>query len=95
MNQKDVLMTIECKPDDIRGCINRLEEARKQFGDVDNLVLSMNATGDFEAAKKELYLSLVNNGWTKDQIYAMCGAAAAGSRPGGNLAKLMPGSEGR
>ncbi len=95
MNQKNALMALECSPTDIAGCVHRLENAKTQFGDVDNLILSMNPAAPNDDAKKELYLALVRNGWTRDQIYAMTIAGAggdgrAGGRPGGNLARLMP-----
>jgi hypothetical protein len=90
MNRKDVLMAVECKPADVQGCASRLEDARKQFADFDNLLLSMNASGDIDEARKSLYMALIRGGWTKDQIYAMTGGAAAGGRPGGNLARMAP-----
>jgi hypothetical protein len=96
MNEKNDLMAIECNPADVQGCVVRLENAKTLFGDVDNLVLSINATGNIDEAKKSLYMALVKNGWTRDQIYAMTGAGGGegrggGGRPGGNLARLTPG----
>ncbi len=94
MNQKNVLMALECSPADVAACVNRLENAKTQFGDVDNLILSMNPSAGSEEAKRDLYLALIRNGWTRDQIYAMTVAGAGGGRgggPGGNLARLMPG----
>lgn len=94
MNQKNVLLALECSPADVSGCVNRLENAKTQFGDVDNLILSMNPAAPSDEAKKNLYLALVRNGWTRDQIYAMTVAGAGqggrGGGPGGNLARLMP-----
>jgi hypothetical protein len=54
-----------------------------------------------DAAKQQLYLALVQAGWTKDEVYSMVGVTPRPSGPmqmpppgfgrlGGNLAKLQP-----
>jgi hypothetical protein len=92
MNQKNALLAIECIPAEVQGCVNRLEDARKQFGDKDNLLLLFSTGEKIDEAKKSLYMSLVKNGWTKDEIYAMVGVSPAGGTPGGrgNLSKVLP-----
>jgi hypothetical protein len=100
MNQKNTLLLLECDPADAQGCVSKLQNYKKQFGDSDNLVVSMKAgaADKIEAAKRTIYLALIKNGWTKDAIYAVFGASAgAGGRGGGgggNLAKLAPARQG-
>jgi hypothetical protein len=76
----------------VSGCVQRIEDARRQFGDKDNLLLFFTHNEKADEAKKSLYLSLIGKGWTKDEIYAMVGVGAAGSSPGarGNLSKVIP-----
>jgi hypothetical protein len=97
MNQKNTLLLFECDPADAQSCVTRLQNYKKQFGDTDNLVVSMKTgTADqIDAAKKTIYLNLVKNGWTKEQIYAVFGANAGGGgrgagAGGGNLSRLSP-----
>jgi len=90
MREQGVILAVDCKPDDLRGCVNRLESAKEELGGSDRILLSMNASGDITAKKKELYLTLVKIGWTKDEIYGMVGLNPNG-RPGGNLAIFSPG----
>ena len=92
MSEKNALLAVECGPADVQGCVNRLEGARKQFGKKDNLLLLFSTGEKMDEAKKSLYMSLVNNGWTKDEIYAMVGVSPTGSAPGGrgNLSKVLP-----
>jgi len=92
MNEKNTVLAVDCSPADVPGCVARLESARKQFNDTDNLLLTMNASGNIDDAKKSLYLALVKNGWSKDQVYAMTGVNLNG-RPGGNLSRFMPQTE--
>lgn len=89
MKAKSGLLIVSCVVGDPKGCVAKLEAARKTLGTSDNLLLSMTTGPKLDEAKRELYLSLIKNGWTRDQIYAMAGATVAG-RPGGNLQKLMP-----
>jgi len=96
MNQKNTLLLFECDPADAQGCVTRLQNYRKLFGDADNLVVSMRTNDRTEEAKKTIYLALIKSGWTKDQIYAVFGQtatpAAGGGRGGGagNLSRLTP-----
>jgi hypothetical protein len=90
MRDRSVVLAVDCKPDDVRGCVNRLESAKEELGGCDRILLSMNATGDFTEEKQELYLTLIKIGWTKDEIYGMVGLNPNG-RAGGNLAIFSPG----
>jgi hypothetical protein len=105
MNQKNTLLLFECDPADAAGCANRLQTYKKQFGDSDNLVMSVKRAPSesieafnksIDAFKKTLYLTLIKNNWTMAEIYAVCGASAGGGGgrgggpQGGNLSKLSP-----
>jgi hypothetical protein len=97
MNQKNTLLLFECDPADAAGCANRLQSYKKQFGDSDNLVMSVKRapSESIDAFKKTLYLTLIKSSWTKEEIYAVCGVTVApsggrGAAAGGNLSKLSP-----
>lgn len=101
MNQKNTLLLFECDAADAGGCVNRLQNYKKQFGDSDNLVMSVKRapSENINAFKKTLYLTLIKSGWTKEEIYAACGVTVAtggggggrgGGPAGGNLSKLSP-----
>jgi hypothetical protein len=97
MNQKNTLLLFECDPADAAGCANRLQSYKKQFGDSDNLVMSVKRapSESIDAFKKTLYLTLIKSSWTKEEIYAVCGVTVApsggrGGAAGGNLSKLSP-----
>jgi len=102
MNQKNTVLLFECDPADANGCAGRLQGYKKQFGDSDNLVMSVKRapTDRTDAFKKSLYLALIKGGWTKEEIFAVCGVTVAGSggRGGGpangNLGKLSPPQQG-
>jgi len=105
MNQKNTVLLFECDPADAQGCVNKLQNYKKQFGDSDNLVMSVKAAASdrIDAAKKTLYLALIKSGWTKEEIYAVCGVTVAtggggggrgGGPQGGNLSKLSPPAQG-
>lgn len=104
MNQKNTLLLFECDPADAQGCVSRLQNYKKLFGDSDNLVMSVKAAPSdrIDAAKKTLYLALIKSGWTKEEIYAVCGVTVAagggggrgGGPQGGNLSKLSPPARG-
>ncbi len=97
MNQKNTLLLFECDPADAAGCVTRLQSYKKQFGDSDNLIISIKRppTESIDAFKKSFYMALIKSGWTKDEIYAVCGAPVPVSGGGrgtvpGNLSKLSP-----
>ncbi len=104
MNQKNTLLMCECDPANPEGCVDKLQNYKKQFGDADNIVVSMKAgaADRVDAAKRTLYLALIKSGWTKESIYAVFGASASaggggGGRGGGgsNLSRLAPPARGR
>ncbi len=101
MNQKNTVLLFECDPADAQGCVAKLQNYKKLFGDTDNLVVSMKAAtpAAVDQAKQTLYLALVKTGWTKDEIYAAFGASSGGGgrggAGGGNLSKLAPPQGGR
>jgi len=96
MNQKNTLLLFECDSADAQGCVTKLQNYKKQFGDTDNLVVSMKsgAPDRIDEAKKTVYLTLIKSGWTMEQIYAVFGQSAGGggrgAAGGGNLSKLAP-----
>jgi hypothetical protein len=93
MNQKNTLLLFECDPADPQGCVGRLLDLKKQFGDSDNLVVSVRSGGNTDAAKRAIYMALVKAGWTMNEIYAVFGAGAGsggGRGGGGNLSRLVP-----
>ena len=104
MNQKNTLLLFECDFTDPQGCVTKLQNYKKQFGDTDNLVVSAKPVqaSQLYAAKKTIYLSLVKSGWTQEQIYAVFGQGSGGGGGGGggrgggggNLSKLSPPAQG-
>lgn len=46
-----------------------------------------------DEAKQQMYLALVNAGWTKDEIYSMAGVNPP--RPAGEPAQMPPPAQGR
>jgi hypothetical protein len=97
MNQRNVLVALEIDPAKVPAGVERIEEARKLFGDKDNLFLFFTTTEKVDDAKKALYLSLISKGWTKDELYAMVGVSPSqdgmfgmSPRGRGNLSKVLP-----
>jgi len=105
MNQKNTLLLFECDTADAAGCVSRLQTYKKQFGDSDNLIISVkrpageSVEAPIRAFTRSLYLALIKAGWTKDEIYAVFGAPVPASGGGrgtvpGNLSRLSPPSSG-
>ncbi len=94
MNQKNTLLMFECDAADAQGCVTRLQNYKKQFGDSDNLIVSMKTGSNLDEAKKTVYLALIKSGWSREEIFAVFGAGAGGGGrgggAGGNFSKLMP-----
>ena len=97
------LMAIQCDVADAAGCVTTLGAAKKAFGDVDNLVLTMKGVGEredeatrlkWEQAKRAVYLALVKAGWTKDELTVMVSTTPVipgmTEGPAGNLSRLNP-----
>ena len=97
------LMAIQCGGADAAGCVTTFGAAKKAFGDVDNLVLTMKGIGEredeatrlkWEQAKRAVYLALVKAGWTKDELTVMVSTTPVipgmTEGPAGNLSRLNP-----
>jgi len=95
MNAKNTLLVVQCDPADAPSCVAKLEDSKKKFGDVDNILLSMSAGPALDAAKQAVYLALIKGGWTKDQIYAIAGNSAGTLGAQGNLTRLALAAAGR
>ncbi len=85
MNEKDVLVAVAFDPTNVRGCVGELESLKKQFGDAGNLVLDILSETGIDAAKKELYMTLLAKGWKNEEISAIGGGGGGrrGGYPGG------------
>ena len=108
-------MSVEFEASAPQAMATRLIDLKKALGGSGNIVLTTtervvrSPMGDVaqtprqktvDAAKQQMYLSLVKGGWTKEEIYSMVGVTApqpgqmpamggmGGPRLGGNLAKL-------
>jgi hypothetical protein len=68
INEKQVLLAVKFDPDDVAGCASRLEEIKAALGDTDNLILSVTSTNKLDEAKQALYVRLIKNGWTAEEI---------------------------
>ena len=68
INEKQVLLAVKFDPADVAGCIERLEEIKVALGDTDNLIVSVTSTNKLDEAKQDLYVRLIKNGWTKEEI---------------------------
>jgi hypothetical protein len=87
MNAKNAVLMVEFDAADAAGSTARLQAARKAFGDADNLMLVTRAE-NADKGRQDFYLSLVKNGWTKDEIYATAGLGPNGRAGGPVLTKL-------
>ena len=87
MNAKNAVLMVEFDAADASGSTARLQAARKAFGDADNLMLVTRAE-NADKGRQDFYLSLVKNGWTKDEIYAAAGLGPNGRAGGPVLTKL-------
>jgi Peptidase family M28 len=97
------LVAIQCDVADPAECVTTLGAAKKAFGDVDNLVLTMKGVAEseneatklkWEQAKEAVYLALAKAGWTQDELTVMVSTTPAipgmTERPAGNLTRLNP-----
>jgi Zn-dependent M28 family amino/carboxypeptidase len=115
ITEKNVVLSVEFDVAAPQAVVARLEELKKALGGSGNLVLTTQertgttAMGNvtptprqkaLDAAKQQLYLALIKNGWTKDEIGAIVGVTPPRSGPmqmppppaprlGGNLGKLL------
>jgi hypothetical protein len=116
INDKKVLVAMEWDSSEPAATAALLSDLKKRIGDSDNLLLvtskpSAPSYGEQastdkaaqrrqEEARQQLYLALIKDGWTKEEIYAMVGVSPAPTDPasvpsfggearlGGNLANL-------
>lgn len=94
INEKNVLLGVDFDPADVEGAVARLVDLKARFGDSDNLILDLQSAQELDQAKQTLYLALIQAGWTKEEIYAIGGAAGGSGwfrRGQGNLDKLAGG----
>ena len=117
MTDKNALLAVDFDATAPQAVAERLAALKKAFGGSGNLLLTTqervarSPMGDaaqtprqklVDSAKQQMYLALVKDGWTKDEIYSMVGVTAPRpgqaatprglgmGRLGGNLAKLNP-----
>jgi hypothetical protein len=115
INEKNVLIAVGWEAAAPEAVSAKLIDLKKLIGDSDNLLLTTQQPGPSalsemglpdgaakpgpDEAKQKMYLALIKDGWTKDEIYATVGTNPARSgqmqmpppgagRLGGNLAKL-------
>jgi hypothetical protein len=114
LTEKNVVVAVEFDATAPQAVATRLIELKKTLNGSGNLILitqdrsATTAMGNaqqsprqkaLDAAKQQVYLALVKDGWTKDEIYAMVGVTPPRSGPmqmppppqprlGGNLGKL-------
>jgi hypothetical protein len=68
INEKKVLLGVKFDPQNVDGCVERLEKAKAALGDSDNLVLYVTSTEGLDEAKKDLYVRLIKKGWKAEEI---------------------------
>jgi len=68
VNEKKILLGVRFDPRDVESCVERLVEAKEALGDADNLILVLTSTEDLDEGKKALYMSLIEKGWTAEEI---------------------------
>lgn len=90
INKKKVVLGIKFDPANVDGCVEKLEKAKEALGDSDNLILYVTSTARMDEGKKDLYMTLMENGWTKEEI----GAGGGGRRYRGPSAGIVGGNLG-
>ncbi len=68
INEKDVLLGVKFDPKQVDACVKRLEALKLALGDTDNLILQIRSSAGLDAAKQALYVSLIKEGWTPEEI---------------------------
>jgi hypothetical protein len=91
INEKDVLISVDFDPQDVAGCVARLEKLKARFGDTDNLVLKVLTNENLGSAKRSLYMRLLEKGWEKKEIYAIGGSGTT-RRSQGNFDRFSEGN---
>jgi hypothetical protein len=90
---KKALSIVICDPADVDGCVKKLGAAAAVVGK-NNVLLSMGASKDRSNATRKLYLSLLKANWTRDEINASVGVAAAGAAGQSALSRFSPAPQG-
>ena len=96
INKKKVVLGVKFDPENFEGCVERLEKAKAALGDTDNLVLFVTSTEQLDQAKKDLYMTLMKNGWKTEEVGSTGGRRRRGRGTagtgiaGGNLGVLRP-----
>ncbi|MFC1561368.1 M20/M25/M40 family metallo-hydrolase [candidate division KSB1 bacterium] len=73
INDKGAVITVDFNPMNVNRCVEDLVAAKARFGDTDNLVLYLRSDTNLDDAKRELYMELINRGWTRDEILGVAG----------------------
>jgi hypothetical protein len=68
INKKKVILGVKFDPEDVNGCVERLEKAKAALGDTDNLVLCVSSTEGLDQAKQDLYMALMKKGWKAEEV---------------------------
>ena len=68
LNSRGVALGVDLDPQKIGDFIERLEKVKEQLGERKNLFAFLTATKGLEEAKRQLYLGLVDRGWTHNEI---------------------------
>lgn len=77
IKEKKVLVTVDFDPKDVEGCLSNLLKMKEQFGDTDNLIINLVSAENLDDAKQDLYMKLIKEGWSKNDIYAIGGAGTS------------------
>ncbi len=94
INKKNVILSVKFDPEDVDGCIERLEKIKAALGDTDNLVLYVTSKEKMDEGKKDLYMRLMESGWKSEEIGSAGRRRRWGPGPtgsgiaGGNLSVL-------
>ncbi|MGD2123399.1 MAG: M20/M25/M40 family metallo-hydrolase [Gemmatimonadota bacterium] len=83
INEKGVILGIEVDPGNVAKAVSDIEGMRVRLGDTDNLVLCATAQEGMEEAENALYMGLLEQGWTHEEIAG--DRRAGGGIAGGNL----------
>jgi hypothetical protein len=77
INEKKVLIGVDYDPaKNNKEYLKKLEDFKVKIGDADNLRLNLLSKENLAKSKKDLYMKLIDKGWTKDEIYALGGQPA-------------------
>jgi hypothetical protein len=95
INEKDILLGVKFDPQKVDACVERLEAEKAALGDTDNLLLFLSSKAELDQGKQALYLRLIKQGWTPEEIGSdrgwreRPGAKRTFGIAGGNLSVLL------